>query len=231
MNQEKYLVIIIDEDQFIIDVMKEFIEKNKSFQVVASFSNGEQALNYLHSHHVDLIFLAFHLPLLNGREFLIALRKSYPYHHDVIMVSYSSSLTEIRKLAALGIIDYLVKPLSYGRLQKALNKFLALNRKISSHLSQEEIDHLYQDHEMILEKGIQKKTLYQIIDYLELHQKQPLTSEIISQDLHLSLVTIRHYLNYLTNIKYLILQLDYGTGGRPKHIYYYQGEGKNGQRI
>ncbi|MCR5613301.1 response regulator [Treponema sp.] len=69
-----------------------------------------------------------------------------------------------------------------------------------------------------LPKGIQKKTLCHIQDYLKTNTGWQ-TVEMLSEKLGISIVTARHYLNYLEQQGIIKADVNYSTGGRPSMLY------------
>ena len=69
-----------------------------------------------------------------------------------------------------------------------------------------------------LPKGIQKKTLILIQEYFD---KNPgwHTVIMIAEKLGISIVTARHYMNYLEEQDIITAEINYGTGGRPSVLY------------
>ncbi len=69
-----------------------------------------------------------------------------------------------------------------------------------------------------LPKGIQKKTLSRIIDYFEENSGWSST-DMISETLGISIVTVRNYMNFLVKSEIVLEDINYSTGGRPSMLY------------
>ena len=111
--------IVIDDDVMIIRVIEEFVKKTDSLRLVRSLSNAEDAINVLNSgEKIDLIFLDIELPLMSGIDFLNALT-DFP---QIIIIS-SKDKYAINAFD-FDVTDYLLKPLTYSRFCKAVNKAL-----------------------------------------------------------------------------------------------------------
>ena len=63
-----------------------------------------------------------------------------------------------------------------------------------------------------------------IQEFLSRSQGQSLTSEEIAEQVHLSRITIRRYVNYMVETGELVSSIDYRTGGRPSIRYRYAEE-------
>lgn len=223
----KYKVIIVEDDPMVASINKQYVERNKSLELSGIFSNGEDALKHLRSHSADLIILDLYMPIMDGQTFLRKLRDSgNPV--DVIMVTAANDMQNIRSLLSLGLTDYLVKPFEYSRFSKALEKFIQKQEVIAQNqgLNQQQLDDFLStvrssEKDFLPSKGLQSKTLTSIRSYLKQHTGENLTSEQIADEIGLSRVTIRRYMNYLIELKEVSSDIDYNTGGRPSILYHY----------
>lgn len=208
-------------------INKQYVERNNQLELTGIFSNGNDGLKYLENHKVDLIILDMYMPIMDGQQFLKKLR-SGGNTVDIIMVTAASDINSIRSLLSYGLIDYLVKPFEYSRFAKALDKFTQKQDIIEHNrdLSQNQLDEFLSftkgnEKELLPSKGLQSKTLDSIRAYLNQHTGEDLTSEQIADEVGLSRVTIRRYMNYLIELKEVSSDVDYNTGGRPSIIYHY----------
>ena len=226
----KYKVIIIEDDPMVASINKQYVNRNNQLELAGIFSNGSDGLKYLEDHAVDLIILDMYMPVMDGKEFLSRLRASgNPV--DVIMVTAASDINSMRSLLSYGLVDYLVKPFEYSRFAAALDKFIRKQNVIEHNqgLSQKQLDEFLSntsftrnsEKEILPSKGLQSKTLDSIRTYLNQHIGEGLTSEQIADEVGLSRVTIRRYMNYLIELKEVSSDVDYNTGGRPSIIYHY----------
>ncbi len=109
--------IILDDDNLSIRVLEEFVERTDDLRLVRSFDNAVDAINKIKEDEaIDLIFLDIEMPEMDGIEFLESL-KDPP---QVIIVTskdkYAVSAFEY------DVTDYLVKPISYSRFYKSVEK-------------------------------------------------------------------------------------------------------------
>lgn len=126
--------ILIEDEKLAQNVIQSHVEKIKQLQLVAICSNALEAGEILSKQQIDLIFLDIQLPGMNGLNFLRTLQ-SPPLvilttaHADYAIESYE-----------FNVIDYLLKPISYERFSKAINK--VIEGKFSTP-SNTESDHIY----------------------------------------------------------------------------------------
>lgn len=222
-----YRVIIVEDDPMVASINKQYVEVTSPFHVDRIFKSGVDALEYLKKHDTDLIILDYYTPLMNGSEFIDKLH-SMGKSPSIIMVTSANDADIVQSLLSRGVMDYLVKPFEYLRFKLALDRFhekqtyLAKSRE---NLSQHAIDQLFNRSETgteaspQLSKGLNDTTLKRVRSFLSEHPDEFFTSEQVAEQLHLSRITIRRYLNYLVDIHESISVIDYKTGGRPSIKY------------
>ena len=117
--------IIVDDEPVSHDVLQTYIRDIPAIEVVAAFDNAIAASAWLQEHQVDLIFLDIDMPRLTGLGFV----KSIVDPPQVIFTTaYPQFAVEGFDLDAT---EYLLKPFSFGRFLKAVNKALAKHEQSS----------------------------------------------------------------------------------------------------
>ena len=121
MNSKlKYHTVIIDDEPIAIKVIQQHIQEFDCIECVQTFTKALNAIEILNSQSIDLLFLDINTPGISGIEFL----KSLPNPPKVIFTTaYRNFAVDAFDLEA---VDYLVKPISFERFLKAVNKFMAL---------------------------------------------------------------------------------------------------------
>ncbi|HEY8396229.1 MAG TPA: response regulator [Bacilli bacterium] len=215
--------IIVEDDPMVAQINKRYLAEFQDIEVVGIFGNGKDAINFLSQNEVDLILLDITMPVLDGLEFVKIMREKH-INGDIIVVTAANDIEHLDEMLRYGVIDYLIKPFDRSRFNKAINKFLKKSNLFSRHseLKQEEIDSIFNTKihtEKEFEKGIQSATLEKIKNYIAQSGITSFGCDMLAQELNLSKVTVRRYLNYLVEEGYLINTVDYETGGRPSIIY------------
>ena len=223
-----YEVLIVEDDPMVSMINKQYVNQNPHFHVCSVCNNGLSAMEYLQKNVVHLIILDQYMPHTDGLTLLRQIgEKGIPV--SVIMVTAANDSETIEEALRLGIIDYLVKPFSNNRFQQALKTFLS--RQDAFHdlatFNQQSLDALiggaYPKTNDELPKGIQNQTLETICDFLENNPSVELTGEEIADEIGLSRVTVRRYMNYLLEKGQIIGNMNYETGGRPCMLYRWNG--------
>lgn len=109
--------IIIDDDLMSRRIIEEFISRTDQLRLLASYENAVDAINvFSNDEDVDLIFLDIEMPEMSGIDFLETLTNP----PQIIIISSKDKYA----LDAFNydVTDYLLKPISYSRFFKAINK-------------------------------------------------------------------------------------------------------------
>ena len=117
----KYL--IIDDEYIAHDIIKGYCDLLPNMQLMKNCYDALEAIEYLNSNNVDLIFLDINMPKLKGFEFLKTL-SSLP--KVIVTTAYKEFALEGYEL---NISDYLLKPFGFERFLKAINKTISATNK------------------------------------------------------------------------------------------------------
>ena len=222
-----YSVIIVEDDPMVASINRQYVELEPSFSVKQSFKSGQDALSWLSREEVDLIILDYYMPLMTGQEFIDRLH-SMGKAPSVIMVTSAGDSAIVQELLSRGVLDYLVKPFERSRFRQALSRFAQTRSCLdgSPELNQAEIDRLLSHAQPAspscqteLAKGLSETTLTLIRNFLKSRPGELFSSEQIAEQVHLSRITIRRYMNYMLEIGEIVSSVDYQTGGRPSIKY------------
>ena len=126
--------LIIDDEPLARDLIRSHINKLENFEVVAECGDAMKAFQELRNQHIDLMFMDIQMPQITGIEFLRTL-KSPP--KVVITTAYREYALEGFEL---DVVDYLLKPITFGRFLKSINKYYQLAQDESTQVVQS-IDH------------------------------------------------------------------------------------------
>jgi DNA-binding LytR/AlgR family response regulator len=115
--------VVIDDEPLALEVLEGHLKRMDDVGAVSLFSNVGEALRYLEHYQADVLLLDIEMPEMTGIEFLKALSNP-PL--TVFTTAYRNYAFEGYEL---GVIDFLLKPISFDRFQQAITKireFLAL---------------------------------------------------------------------------------------------------------
>lgn len=112
----KIKCILVDDEPLAIKVLQNYFTNFSDFEVIGTFNNAIEALDFINNNSVDVAFLDINMPMMTGFE-LISLIENKT---RVIIT------TAFREFAAesydLDVLDYLVKPIPLPRFIKCINK-------------------------------------------------------------------------------------------------------------
>ena len=119
MAETKTHYMIIDDEPIAHRIIEDYCEALPHLELVKNCYNALEALQYLNSHRVDLIFLDINMPKLKGFDFLRTLANP---PQVIVTTAYAEFALEGFEL---NVCDYLLKPFALPRFLTAVNKAMA----------------------------------------------------------------------------------------------------------
>ena len=117
--------LIIDDEPVAHSIINEYCDMLPYMKLTGQCYSALEALEFLNTTDVDLIFLDLNMPQLKGFEFLKTLSKP-PL--TIVTTAYKEFALESYDL---NVVDYLLKPFSFERFLKALNKVVQPSPSLS----------------------------------------------------------------------------------------------------
>ena len=108
--------IIVDDEPLAHEIIEEFCSILPHVQLEKNCYNAMEAIQFLNENTVDFIFLDINMPKLKGLDFLKTLTNP---PKTIITTAYKEHALEGFEL---NVVDYILKPFSFDRLVKAVNK-------------------------------------------------------------------------------------------------------------
>ncbi len=108
--------IIVEDETLAQDVIKNHLQKTDRFKLVGTYRNAQEAKQALDTEEVDLIFLDIQLPGMTGLNFLRSLSNPPLVVFTTAYPEYALESYEFN------VIDYLLKPISFERFSKTIDK-------------------------------------------------------------------------------------------------------------
>jgi len=116
-EQKNISCLIVDDEAIARDIIATHLSKIANITVVASCSNAMEAFNAINNHKIDLVFLDINMPEISGISFAKSINKDIKI---IFTTAYRDYAVEGFELQA---VDYLLKPISFERLLKAINTY------------------------------------------------------------------------------------------------------------
>lgn len=177
-----YRVMLAEDDKTLRYIYSKMnVWEKHGFRIDHQVANGNQAVEYLRDHQVDVIFTDICMPFLNGFQMMEIIKKQYPDMPFVLVSSYNKFEYAIEGLR-MGAVDYVVKPMEEKDLERVLKRLVQL-LKDREHKSE-----CYQILQKILPKEVdlQEPFIENICYYLDEHMQENLTLAEIAAALQLN---------------------------------------------
>lgn len=114
--------IIIDDDATARLITKQLCLKSEQINVLDEFSSAIDAIKYLNTTSVDLVYLDIHMPTFSGFDFIQTLKNP-----PIIILTTSDKNLALEAFEYKSVVDYLVKPITKERFDKSLEKLESLS--------------------------------------------------------------------------------------------------------
>lgn len=108
--------LVVDDDPLAIQIVQNCIQNTPFLTMAGTCADAIEATEFLRQHPVDLLLLDIEMPLMSGLELL----RTLPTHPLVILITSNPHYAV--EAFEESVVDYLVKPISYGRFMKAAQK-------------------------------------------------------------------------------------------------------------
>ncbi len=118
----RYRCLVVDDEALGRELIESHLGQLQQFVVVASCASAIEASKTLNGEHIDLLFLDIEMPVLRGTDFYQGLSNRPPV---IFTTAYRDYALEGFDLEA---IDYLLKPITFPRFFKSIERFLARQR-------------------------------------------------------------------------------------------------------
>lgn len=113
---DKINVLLVEDEHWSRDLLKGYIESRQELELKDVAVDGNEAFRFLDKNRYDLVFLDINLPGKNGIEVL----NSLSYLPNIILITVKKDFA--LKAFELGVVDYLLKPISMARFNTAVDR-------------------------------------------------------------------------------------------------------------
>jgi len=114
-------LLVVDESQELVEVVKKYFNKNESIEVVLEAYDGDTALDLIKRrvHEYDLILMDLVLPKRDGISLLEAMRDAGINKKVIVLTAYHSS-DIVRRVSMIGADYFMLKPFDMGEVEKRI---------------------------------------------------------------------------------------------------------------
>jgi response regulator RpfG family c-di-GMP phosphodiesterase len=139
---DKYNIVVVDDEKFICEIIKEILATEKKYNPVF-FNSPVRALEYIRTHPVDLVLTDFFMGRYSGMDILEATQKYHP-EAIIIMMTGHPTIENVISVLKLGAYDYLVKPFKLDTLKLTIERGIKTQRLSRENLHLKSLVSLYQ---------------------------------------------------------------------------------------
>jgi len=153
--------IIVEDNELATLSLKKCIERSGSIQIKKIFTSAEEAFTFLNTNSCDLLFLDIEMKGMSGIDLLKQLINA----PNIIIISAKPDYAA--EAFNFDVADYIVKPLSYDRFEKAIQKVKTIQENLQA--SSKDFFYLKQQQKMV--QLFFKDVLYveALADYVNIH--------------------------------------------------------------
>lgn len=166
----KYKYLIVDDEPLARKLIASHTSKIEGLELAGECGNAIEATNFLRNKSVDLIFLDIQMPEMSGLQFISTLKNPPAIILTTAFREYAPEAFD------LNVVDYLLKPISFERLLKSVNKFFDMdtgNVHSVRSVSHEEQRCVYIKADRKIHKIIESEIVYieSLDEYVKIHLK------------------------------------------------------------
>ncbi len=191
--------IIIEDQAPARRILEKYIRDIGTLRLKATFSDAISALEFLQNEQVDLIFLDIHLPKISGLDFLKSL--SHP-PHIILTTAFQDYALEGYDL---DVVDYLLKPFSFQRFVKAVNKAKAVHHQNDTQVP---IADSSGTADLFVKSGYEYIKI-RVRDILFIKADSDYTEIYLTEKKHLTSESLQHWENFLNENQFTRVHKSY----------------------
>lgn len=227
-------VLVVEDEPIASAAHAAYVQRLDGFSLAGTAPDGQSALRLLAEfsaagNPVELVLLDMNLPDLHGLDIARRMRSSGLFA-DIIAITAVRELNIVRSAVAIGVVQYLIKPFTYATFAEKLTNYRLFREQLASSddgknktgASQSDVDQAFASlrtpSELQLPKGLSVSTLDAVKDFLRKEDGAVSASEVMDE-LGMSRVTARRYLEYLADAGSVSRAPRYGAPGRPENEY------------
>jgi response regulator of citrate/malate metabolism len=216
--------LVVDDDYRVARIHAASVARVPGFICVGESHSAAEARSAIAELVPDLLLLDLYLPDENGLSLLGSLHALPGSAPDCIVISAARDLQSVRSAMQMGAVYYLVKPFGFSQLRDQLEAYGRWRSRVTTpgEADQATVDSLYN-----LLRGSSSPstlrrylapTMQKILDVIR-SAACPIGASQVARELGVSRPTAQRYLTKLESQGLIELQLEYGSTGRPNHLY------------
>ena len=177
--------VILDDEPLAIELLSKYVHDTESLSLSLATTNAYEAIQFIQKNNVDIVFLDMQMPELSGLQVLKILGTGYKIIFTTAYTDYALDGYD------LNITDYLLKPISFERFSKAVEKIKIGNISVAAKTPNVDAEYIFIKADIKMIKVNLQEILFieGLKDYLSIQTK---TEKLITLQ---SLKTFEQFLN------------------------------------
>lgn len=178
-------ILIVDDEPRTRQGLKKTLDTwaNGQYQIMIA-SNGEEAIELMKQHKVHILITDIHMPEITGLQ-LLKIAKDQNIFPVIIVISAYSEFEYAQEALRLGVINYLLKPISKKALIEAVEEAVqTVEKKERAGLIEKVVDTKLVDANT--QNPSNREPIREAIDYINNHLKNELSQKEVADHVHLN---------------------------------------------
>ncbi len=144
MTQDKIKVLAVDDHPYLREGIAAVIQGEDDLQLVGEAANGQEAIAAFRAQRPDITLMDLQMPVMNGIDAIVAIRKEFPTARFVILTTYQGDVQALRAFKA-GASGYLLKNMLRKELLETIRTVNAGRRRIPPEIAADLAEHVTDD--------------------------------------------------------------------------------------
>jgi two-component system, NarL family, response regulator len=137
-------ILTVDDHPVLREGIAAVLESETDMVLVAEASNGREAIEQFRTHRPDVTLMDLQMPLMNGTEAILGIRKDFPDARIILLTTYSGDAQVARAFKA-GAYGYLLKNMLRKELIETIRSVHGGRKRIPPELANEMAEHYADD--------------------------------------------------------------------------------------
>jgi two-component system response regulator CitB len=225
MKHESIDVLIVEDEKELAQLHADLIDKHPRLRLVGIAASLAEAQTLMTRLKPQLVLLDNYLP--DGKGLTLVSNPLLTHANcSVIFITAASDMDTCSLAIRHGAFDYILKPVSWRRLNQSLERFVqfAEQQRIWKIVDQQNVDLLYQlqaknYRQVNGSKGIEEYTLERVQRFINESDRRSFSADDVVSKTGLSKTTTRRYLEHCVETGFLRVEMLYGKIGHPRRLY------------
>jgi response regulator of citrate/malate metabolism len=215
--------LVVDDDFRVARVHATAVDRVEGFTCIGVAHTAAEARSIIAERRPQFVLLDIYLPDEDGLSLLRSLNAGHDPVPDVLIITAAQDVETVRSAIRAGAVYYLVKPFGFAQLRDQLEAYRRLREQleVATHADQATVDELYRTLRSAPAPRPARRlppTMRSVLACVR-EAADPVSAADVATHLGISRPTAQRYLSELERRRAVELVLEYGSPGRPGHLY------------